>query len=352
MCRRWAFSGLFIAFLALLQVSWSQGGLAIGFIESIPDRLSVWRIAADNPDSPTKPRGLPWLYLLLGNSAPVANAGSDRVVPLGAVVSLDGNGSRDSDGDPLHFLWALASKPTGSAAQLSSTTNPKTSFVADALGSFVATLTVNDGKGESDTDAVTITVVLPEPPVPPPSIADFDPKAGPVGTLVTITGSNFAPSPGMVPQVTMNERGGGTMAVPKASFSDTSIVVTVPAGADSGPLTVTVGDQGTTSAASFTVEPSGTFTLSAVPAAAMLIRGQEASYAVSLESANGFAQLAALGVSGLPGGVTASFTPAQIGAGQTAILSLSAASDQPVESVPLMSPLAIRPCPGRRRGLG
>ena len=53
-----------------------------------------------------------------------------------------------------------------------------------------------------------------------------------VGAPVTIAGANFNPAPDKVPQVTMNQQDGGVMAVPMASFDDTSIMVTVPAGAD------------------------------------------------------------------------------------------------------------------------
>ncbi|MFZ1156261.1 MAG: Ig-like domain-containing protein, partial [Candidatus Sulfotelmatobacter sp.] len=72
-----------------------------------------------------------------------------------------------------------------------------------------------------------------------PVIANLSPTAGDVGTSVTITGANFGSAQG-ASTVTFN----GTLATP-TSWSATSIVVPVPTGATSGPLSVTVGGQTT-----------------------------------------------------------------------------------------------------------
>jgi hypothetical protein len=56
---------------------------------------------------------------------------------------------------------------------------------------------------------------------------------------------------------------------------------------------------------------------------------------VQLSSANGFSQLAPLSVSGLPAGVTASFKPASITAGQTSILTLAALASQSLSTATL-----------------
>ncbi|MDX2153758.1 MAG: PKD domain-containing protein [Bryobacteraceae bacterium] len=79
------------------------------------------------------------------NSAPVAVPGPDQNVAAGATVALNGGGSLDADNDPLTYLWSLLSKPPGSAAVLTSTTNAATGFVADLPGNYVAQLIVHDG---------------------------------------------------------------------------------------------------------------------------------------------------------------------------------------------------------------
>ncbi len=81
------------------------------------------------------------------NSAPVASAGVDETVPVGRVVSLDGSGSYDPDGDLLTFQWTIISKPEGSSATLSGAESPNPSFVPDKIGSYVFQLIVVDSKG-------------------------------------------------------------------------------------------------------------------------------------------------------------------------------------------------------------
>ncbi len=81
-----------------------------------------------------------------------------------------------------------------------------------------------------------------------PSITSLSPTSGPVGTAVTITGTNFGATQGSS-TVTFN----GTTAVP-TSWSNTSISVPVPGGATTGNVVVTVG--GTASnGVGFTVPP-------------------------------------------------------------------------------------------------
>lgn len=80
-----------------------------------------------------------------------------------------------------------------------------------------------------------------------PTIISFTPASGPIGTTVTITGTNFSPTPANN-SVMFN----GTTAVVSASTT-TSITVTVPTGATTGLITVTVAGNTATSATNFTV---------------------------------------------------------------------------------------------------
>lgn len=86
--------------------------------------------------------------------------------------------------------------------------------------------------------------------VPSPTISNFNPPIGTVGTSVTITGTNFdATAANNI--VKFN----GTTAVVTASTA-TSITTSVPIGATTGTITVTVGGQTGTSSTSFTVDNS------------------------------------------------------------------------------------------------
>jgi hypothetical protein len=93
----------------------------------------------------------------VANAAPVANAGPDQSVTVGTVVTVDGAGSTDANGDALRYQWSLSSVPAGSAASLSDPTAVKPTFTADAVGAYVVSLVVNDGKVNSVADTVTVT---------------------------------------------------------------------------------------------------------------------------------------------------------------------------------------------------
>ncbi len=171
--------------------------------------------------------------------------------------------------------------------------------------------------------------------IPPPAITDFDPKQAPVGTLISVAGVNLAPRANSVPRITLNRRGGGTIDAPVTTFADTTLAFTIPTEADTGSLEVEVNTQSTTSADLLEIVASSDFDLQVAPTAVELIRGETISFAVTLTSDNGFPQLGALSVSGLPAGVTAEFAPAQIAADRTSILTLTAPSDLPLQTATL-----------------
>src|SRR5712692_10413160 len=86
-----------------------------------------------------------------------------------------------------------------------------------------------------------------------PSITSLSPTSGAVGASVTITGSNFGSSQGSG-TVKFN----GTTATP-TSWSSTSIVATVPTGATTGNVVVTVSGKAS-NGVSFTVVPAPSIT--------------------------------------------------------------------------------------------
>lgn len=90
------------------------------------------------------------------NATPIANAGPDQSVSVETTANLDAGASSDPNGDPLSFRWTLTSKPFGSLAALSNATSVRANFVPDMVGTFLATLTVNDGK----IDSLPVTVVI------------------------------------------------------------------------------------------------------------------------------------------------------------------------------------------------
>ena len=101
--------------------------------------------------------GTDTVTISVADRAPVANAGPDQPgLHTKSLVTLDGSGSSDPDGDTLGYSWAQTDGPS---VTLSSTTAQKPTFTAPA-GSATLTfqLTVSDGE-LSDSDTVTITTV-------------------------------------------------------------------------------------------------------------------------------------------------------------------------------------------------
>jgi hypothetical protein len=94
------------------------------------------------------------------NVAPTANPGPSQNVVVGAVVTMDGSASKDSDGGSLTFKWALIGKPVGSAASLTNATYPNPKFTADLAGNYVLSLVVRDGKADSTVATVSVTATV------------------------------------------------------------------------------------------------------------------------------------------------------------------------------------------------
>jgi len=128
------------------------------------------------------------------NAPPVANAGSIQNVLVGALVTLDGSGSSDANNDPLTYSWTFTSKPTGSTAALSSSTDVKPSFTADIAGAYVLKLVVNDGKVNSTSSTVVINASTPN--AAPVAKATASGSTVRTGTVVSLSGSGSSDANG------------------------------------------------------------------------------------------------------------------------------------------------------------
>ncbi len=97
------------------------------------------------------------------NSSPVPNAGADSSFLVGSVVTLDGRGSTDPDGDPLTYRWRFVGIPFGSFVQLVGANTSRPQFIPDVPGLYTIGLTVSDGLITSGEVTVTIGALAPPP---------------------------------------------------------------------------------------------------------------------------------------------------------------------------------------------
>ena len=129
---------------------------------------------------------------LSANVLPEADAGENQTVNPGETVTLDGSGSTDADGDALTYAWTYEYGPLEKLTL--SQTDATASFLAEAQGKYVFSLTVNDGSEDSSKDYVTVIVAGGPPPeddvpsdtevpsdtdtdAPPPSDTDAPPPS-------------------------------------------------------------------------------------------------------------------------------------------------------------------------------
>jgi hypothetical protein len=110
------------------------------------------------------------------NQPPIADAGTDRNVITGSVVTLVGSNSYDPDGkpQPLTYQWSFISVPQATALtdnDIANRTNAIASFIPDVDGDYVIKLVVSDSDLISE-DTVQIIATIPN--VPPNANAGTD----------------------------------------------------------------------------------------------------------------------------------------------------------------------------------
>ena len=93
------------------------------------------------------------------NLAPTADAGPDQTVEIGNIVNLNGSGSSDPENDAMSFEWTLATRPSGSAAELVGADTATPTLTPDVPGEYGVSLTTSDfiGPGAPDSMAITAT---------------------------------------------------------------------------------------------------------------------------------------------------------------------------------------------------
>jgi hypothetical protein len=220
-----------------------QGGSSVTFngIGSNPTSWSNTGIVAPVPPGATSGN----VVVTVGSVA--SNGVNFSVIPniasispisgaVGTPVTITGTGFSAAQGASSVSFNGTAATPTSWSA---------TSIVAPVPAGTVSGNVVVTVGGVASNNFVPFTVF--------PNITSLNPSSGPVGTSFTINGSNFGATRGFS-SITFN-----TIPVSPTSWSDTSIVASVPTGATTGNVVVTVGSFAS-NGVSFTVTPSPNIT--------------------------------------------------------------------------------------------
>ena len=180
--------------------------------------------------------------------APILTSFTPSSGPIGQIVTITGTNLTGA-----------------TAVQFNGTPAVTFSVLSDTLLSATVPDGATTGTISVTTPGGTVTSVAIFNVIPAPILTSFTPSSGPIGQIVTITGTNFTGATA----VQFN----GTPAVTFSVVSDTSLSATVPDGATTGSISVTTPTATATSVTIFTVTtnpidgativwvPDGTFTM-------------------------------------------------------------------------------------------
>jgi hypothetical protein len=166
-------------------------------------------------------------FTITSGTGPTITSFSPPSGSLGTVVTITGTG----------FTGATKVTFNGTLAQTFSVVNATTIKATVPIGASTGPIVVTTPAGSTSSPTNFV--------VNAPSVLSFSPPSGPVGTEVTLTGTAFRGAN----KITFND----IVATKYTVVSDTSIKVTVPTGATTGPIAVFTSGGTGTSASNFEV---------------------------------------------------------------------------------------------------
>jgi len=272
-------------------------------------------------------------------------APTSATVSQGQSASLTVNvtGSNGFNGS---VMLSASGLPTGATASFAtnpvSGTGATTLTVSTSATTPAGNYTVNiSGSSGALTHSASVQLT-----VTPAGTADFSVTATPASATASSAQSasysvNVAAQNGFSGNVALSAT--GLPAGATASFAPSTVVgsgtsaltVTLAASTPPGNYTLNiVAGSGTLShsatvALTVIAATAADFSISATPPSAVISPGQNASYSISIAALNGFTANVAFSVAGLPQDATAAFSPAQIAASGSAMMTVNAGANTP-----------------------
>jgi uncharacterized membrane protein len=255
-------------------------------------------------------------------SGAITSPATNVTIGAGQSVSFSGTGTDPNpNGSITGYSWVFPGGTPGTSA----VQNPG-AVTFSAVGTDVVSLTVTDNNNLSDPNPPTRTIaVVPNFALSATPASQSTPEGSGASYTTTVT-----PGTGFTGTVSLSVSGLPTGAT--ASFSPASITgsgsstlnVTTAATTPTGTFTLTISGTGggltQTTTVSLVVNATVDFSLSTSPASQNVIQGNSTSFTSTATSLGGFSGSIAFSVSGLPAGVTGTFTPASVtGSGSTTL---------------------------------
>jgi hypothetical protein len=212
----------------------------------------------------------------------------------------------------------IATVPASVTVAAGATTAPAT-----VTGVFQGTTNIT-ASASGFAQGMSVVTVL----APVPTISSFNPSSGKVGTIVVISGTGFRLTP-TANTVRFTGPNSTWVAATVSAASATSLTVTVPSGAVTGPLQVMTSGGTATSAGYFIALPTQDFTLLVEPSTATAVAGTSVNLKVSTVTTGGYTGLTTLSTASLPTGVTGTFTPPTLGPNASGLLTLTTSGSTP-----------------------
>jgi len=179
---------------------------------------------------------------------------------VNALVTLDGSGSSDADGDGLTYDWSITSFPGTTAPALSDSTAVKPTFTPSLAGDYIAQLIVGDGLLTSDPDTALVKVSVPPPVNQPPSITSTAVTTATAGAAYSYQVTATDPNAGDVLSYALS-----TAPTGMTIGATTGLIQWTPGTAGDFPVTVTVSDgNGGTATQPFTLTVKAQVTVPSV----------------------------------------------------------------------------------------